>query len=137
MKNNKLLYESIMRDVSKIIRKHLYESENNNDIEFNISKFNNGSKDSVNLMKKIVNSIKDIDNDTNINIDCGKLGLLSIKFTDKNKSQQCNISIVMKDLSKYVKFDSDIENEFNKKLTFKDGVLIMQNVINTIKSKIK
>ena len=83
--NKKQLYESIMRDVSKIIKKHLYESENNNDIEFNISKFNNGTKDSVNLMKKIVNSIKDIDNDTNINIDCGKLGLLKIEFTNKTK----------------------------------------------------
>ena len=135
--NKKQLYESIMRDVSKIIKKYLYESENNNDIEFNISKFNNGSKDSVNLMKKIVNSIKDIDNDTEINVDCGKLGLLTIKFTNKTKQQQCEITITMKDLSKYIKFDSDVENEFNKKLTFKDGVLIMQNVINKIKQKIK
>ena len=43
IRNNKRLYESIMRDVAKIMKKYLNESENNNLFEFNISKFNDGS----------------------------------------------------------------------------------------------
>lgn len=41
----------------------------------------------------------------------------------------------MNKLSQYVKFDSDVKNEYNTESSFNDVVLTMKNIVEKIKNK--
>ena len=116
----------------KSLQEYLLVESLENNFNFNISLFDNGKLEWVKLHKKIVKSIESKD-DTIVNIDAGKLGNINIEFTNKS-SNICDLRIAMKDLSKYVKFDKEVNDEYiEEKLTIKDALLKTKNIINKIK----
>lgn len=123
----------------KQLKDYIISESIENDFNFNISLFDNGKLEWVNLFKKIQKSIKSKE-DTNLEIDGGKLGVINVIFYDK-KSNICTLRISMKDLSKYVKIDaneSDHYNEVNlKNETITDATIKMKNIINKIKESLK
>lgn len=119
----------------KNLKDFLISESQDNSFNFNISLFNNGKLEWIKLYKQIIKSINS-KSDTLLSIDGGKLGSINVEFTNKN-SNVCDLRISMKDLSKYVKFDKDVNDEFiEEKLPIKDAIIKMQNIINKIKESL-
>lgn len=117
----------------KSLQEYLLNESIDNNFNFNISLFDNGKLEWTKLYKNIVNSIEKSKDDTILNIDAGKLGNVIVEFTNKS-SNTCNFRIAMKDLSKYVKFDKEVNDEYiEEKSTMKDLLMKMKNIINKIK----
>ena len=117
----------------KSLQEYLLVESIENNFNFNISLFDNGKLEWVKLYKNINKSIEKSKEDTIVNIDAGKLGNINIEFTNKS-SNICDLRIAMKDLSKYVKFDKEVNDEYiEEKLPIKDALLKTKNIINKIK----
>jgi len=117
----------------KQLKDYLISESYENDFNFNISIFDNGKLEWVNLYKKIIKSIKS-EEDTNLEIDGGRLGTINVIFYNKSvKSKSCDLRIAMKDLSKHVKLENEGDEVIFKNESINDAIIKMQNIINKLK----
>ena len=88
MRNNKQLYESIMRDVAKIIKKHLNENQDSY-VQYNITDFysqgNKGKQNVIKIQNEFKKQITDKKVET-IEISFGTYDKLIIKLDYDNHS---------------------------------------------------
>lgn len=111
------------------------KEENNNSFNFNISKIGTGKKEDMLLFQKIQKQIIENQKETELYIDCGKLGECKVKFYNF-RDKWCNISIQLKDLGNLIKFEKHVVNEFLNDGTCKDMYMQVMNILNRIKEKL-
>lgn len=119
-----------MKDIKQFILESL-----NQEFSFNISQVESGKRNDAFLFKKIQKSLES-ENNTNLFIDCGKLGTCDIEFTNFN-NKSCDISIRLKDLGKYMNFSKEVDSEWTETGNWKDLYNIMINILRNIQNKLQ
>ena len=100
----------------------------------NIYQVESGKRNDDFLFKKIQKSLES-KKDTNISVDCGKVGVCYIEFT-KFENNSCDISIRLKDLGKYMKFSKEVDSEWTDHRPWQDLYNTMLIILKNIQCKL-